>query len=98
MFLLLLQSIRYRYRFFALLLCRYFAAIPLMRGFRVGDITAGAFFPMMVSISLPCIAGKIVTKGIAIRQTAAFAYGFFCTGGSATGVVDYIVLSITDRT
>ena len=70
-----------------------------MRGFRVGDITAGAFFPMMVSISLPCAAGKIVTRGgIAIRQTAAFAYGFFCTGGSATGVVDYIVLSITDRT
>ena len=52
-----------------------------------------------------CIRYRFVSKSrnvfrsrYAAGLTSIRPDSFFCTGGSATGVIDYIVLSITDRT
>ena len=55
-----------------------------MRGFRVGDITAGAFFPVGVIIVMPYGCGEIVTQSR--NRAAAGSAGYGIRAGELRGV------------
>ena len=78
-------------------LCGHFAAIPNVRRCCIDGVAAGAFFPVVVGIILPYLAGKIMTESIAIQQVAGFAPCFLCTGSRAAGVHTCIFFPFADR-